>query len=126
MTEEILTRVLGLSLLILSAIMLFNKKALKAGLRTLISEELLLVTGFIFTISGIIVISIHNIWEFSWRGLISLVGWLLLAEGIFRLLFMGKIIKTIRNIDSLVPVKISLILTLIIGAYLTFISFFRI
>ncbi len=126
MTEEILTRVLGLSLLILSAIMLFNKKALKAGLRTLISEELLLVTGFIFTISGIIVISIHNIWEFSWRGMISLVGWLLLAEGIFRLLFMGKIIKTIRNIDSLVPVKISLILTLIIGAYLTFISFFRI
>ncbi len=126
MTEGILTRVLGLSLLILSAIMLFNKKALKAGLRTLISEELLLVTGFIFTISGIIVISIHNIWEFSWRGLISLVGWLLLAEGIFRLLFMGKIIKTIRNIDSLVPVKISLILTLIIGAYLTFISFFRI
>ncbi len=123
MTGEIIAKVLGLSLFIISFGLLINKKALKALVRLFRSREFLIMTGSAFIVCGIIIISVHNIWELSWRGVVTLVGWILLLEGLFRLFFMDLTIRMIKEMKSLAPVKASLIFTLAIGTYLTIISF---
>ena len=123
MTGEVLAKILGLSLFIISFGLLVNKKALKALIRLFRSREFLIMTGSFFTICGVIIISIHNVWESSWRGVVTFVGWIFLLEGLFRIFFMDLTIEMVKDMKSLKPVKISLVFTLVIGAYLTLISF---
>ena len=123
MTEEILARVIGLSFLIISFAFLVNKSALKVLVRLFRSKEFLVITGSAFVVSGVVIISLHNIWELSWNVLITISGWLLLVEGLYRLLFVDLTVKMIKEIDSLLPIKISLFFTLVLGISLTLISF---
>ena len=123
MTEEILARIIGLSFLIISFTFLINKNALKVLVRLFRSKEFLVITGSAFVVSGITIISLHNVWEISWSLLITVSGWLLLVEGLYRLLFIELTVEMIKDIDSLLPIKISLLFTLILGVSLTLISF---
>ncbi len=123
MIEEILAQVLGLTFLILSFVFLYNKKALKTLVRLFRSKEFLVITGSAFVFLGVVIISLYNSWKLSWYVLITISGWLLLIEGLYRLFFIDLTTKIVKEMDSLVPVKVSLVITLLIGICLTIVSF---
>ncbi|MGM0438847.1 MAG: hypothetical protein ACQEP3_00205 [Patescibacteria group bacterium] len=123
MNGDILAKIIGLSFFTISFVFLYNKKALKALVRLFMSREFLVMTGSLFTVIGIIIISIHNVWELSWRGVVTLTGWMFLVEGLFRLFFMDLTIKIMKELKSFTPIKLSLMFTLSVGAYLILVSF---
>ena len=47
----------------------------------------ILFIGILASLIGYLIISYHNVWEWSWRVLVTLYGWLALAEGILVLIF---------------------------------------
>jgi hypothetical protein len=47
----------------------------------------ILFVGILASVIGYLVISYHNIWEWNWRLLITIYGWLALIEGILVLIF---------------------------------------
>ncbi len=123
MTEEVLAQIIGLSLFIFSFILLYDKKILAVFLRLLKSKEFLVISGFCFSFIGIVIISIHNSWTLSWQGVLTLTGWLFLIEGLFRLLFMDVTSKMIKEMNSITPIKVSLLITMTLGAFLTISTF---
>ena len=46
-----------------------------------------LFIGILASLIGYLIISYHNVWEWSWRVLVTVYGWLALAEGILVLIF---------------------------------------
>jgi hypothetical protein len=47
----------------------------------------ILFIGILASLIGYLIISYHNVWEWNWRVLVTLYGWLALAEGILVLIF---------------------------------------
>ncbi len=123
----ILGRILGLICFLFSFVLLINKELLVIFLKAHLSKQFLLISGFLFSAIGIAIVLLHDYWSFSsWRVLITILGLLFIIEGFFRLLFMNQTIRAIKSFNSIIAVKISLYLTLIIGFYLILITFFNI
>ena len=43
--------------------------------------------AFLALITGILLVSFHNVWEGNWKIVITLIGWLALAKGVIMLIF---------------------------------------
>lgn len=121
--SEILAKIIGLNLFLFSFVLLFNKQALQTTLRLLKSKEFMLLTGFGFVFLGLVIVVIHNIWEWSWRVIVTSTGWLFFLEGLIRVTFPSYMVKTLKQ-SSKLPIKISLYLTLFVGGYLIWAGFF--
>lgn len=83
-----LAKLIGLYLLIVAAIMFLRRKEFEVAIKDIMaSEGLLVFTGIINIILGLAIAIGHPIWELSWRGLITLLGYLSLVKGVGRLAF---------------------------------------
>jgi len=88
------------------------------------NEALLLVTGIITIIMGLILVLLHNVWEGTYEVLITVIAWIVLIKGALYLFFpdgMQKIGKNILKNKSLITV--AAVAALIIGLYLVNIGF---
>ncbi len=78
--------------------------------------------GALDLIIGLLIVLQHNIWSVDWIGLITLFGWLALAEGIALLFFPKVYIKWVEKLsDNLMNVMI--FVGLLIGIYLAYMGF---
>ncbi len=92
--------------------MLFNKNYYKKFFDNMYNEmTALYVGGFMATITGLAIISYHNIWT-GWPILVTIVGWLALIKGVMILLlpnaFEGIVKNIIKNISVWSPLIIAL------------------
>jgi hypothetical protein len=97
-----LSKALGLYFVIIGVAMILNGKRLKPALMDIMaSPGLLLVTGFIALILGILLVLNHNIWVYDWHLIITVAGWAALIKGallILSLPFFTNICKAwVRN-----------------------------
>lgn len=79
--------------------------------------------AFIFML-GTVLVLLHNVWESSWRVLITLFGWAALLKGAVYILapeFMLKWVRFVANKDIFKYVATALVV--IIGLYLSYIGF---
>ena len=53
----------------------------------LASRALIFVAGLLAFLPGLAIVLTHNVWAFDWRLIITVIGWLGLIGGVFRLLF---------------------------------------
>ena len=118
-----LAKVLGLYLIIAPAAVLLNRRHLPR-----ITEEfsqslaLIVLSGFVALVLGLLVVVSHNIWSADWRVIITILGWLTLAKGIFRILLPHKVSQAARM--SARPWWIVvLVIFIALGAYLTYVGF---
>jgi len=105
------------------AIMMNFKNFLRAAQEIVDSAALMLVTGAVTLILGLIMVMVHNVWVLDWRLLITLLAWLTLAKGIIRLIFPGiseKIIKWMTNPKAL---RIAAGFSMVLGLYLSYIAY---
>ena len=76
----------GLYFIIAGAIILFRRKSLIPAVAEFGQDRaLVLVVALVELIAGLAIVISHSIWTPDWRGIISLVGWIMLAESVFYL-----------------------------------------
>jgi len=118
-----LAKLLGLYMLIMAADLLIRRRELEGAVKDFASSKGLLVfSGSISLLLGLAIVIAHPIWESSWRGLITLLGYLILFRGIMRVAFPSRIQKKIVSVFHKRYWIIFTIL-LVLGLYLTYSGF---
>ncbi len=101
-TSKFLAKVIGIYFIIITLAMFVNMQQFIANVNQLmIHDSLMFVTGFVTLILGILMVVSHNIWQWSWRLIITLIAWISLLKGasiIFYPHFLNQITLTfMRN-----------------------------
>ncbi|MCF6294256.1 MAG: hypothetical protein L3J25_01040 [Flavobacteriaceae bacterium] len=89
----------GWYLIIFFVILSFNPKRIKQIFEDLKDEKFLIVTSFVAIIVGLLNILFHNIWEPSWRLIITLIGWIALLIGLFLFIFPKRTVSRLDFIN---------------------------
>lgn len=122
-TSIFFARFLGLYILILGLAMLYHRDRMEGIVRESMSPAWMLFTGALAVIFGLVIVLLHNVWVAHWPVLITLVGWLCLLKGFFRLFLPDQVQEMARSVSKpamLVPISIG---TIILGGVLTYFGF---
>jgi hypothetical protein len=76
------------------------------------------LTGILLLVAGLSVVRAHNIWTRRWPVLITLLGWVIIFDGLFRM-FVPQAEQTLQDIPIVGSYVVDIVL-LAIGLYLTF------
>jgi hypothetical protein len=112
----------GWYLLIFFVILSFNPKRIKQLFNNLKDEKFLIILSFVSIIVGLLNILFHNVWEASWKLIITGIGWISLSVGLLLFIFP----KQTRNWLAFMNIKfVQVLYTLLflIGLYLLNISY---
>lgn len=81
--SKFLGKAVGIYLVILSVIMFVDMNQFTVYITNLLhNPPLMFIAGFISLIIGILMVVSHNIWEWSWRIIITIIAWTVLIKGI--------------------------------------------
>ena len=123
--SKFLSKVIGLYLIIISVAMLIDMPIFTQQIDKLLHDSaLMFVTGFFTLIVGLLMVVSHNIWQWHWRVIITVLGWLTLIKGISLIVYPGFIDKTsILFIESVTFAYGAAIFDLVLGAALTYFGY---
>lgn len=80
-----LSKALGLYLVIMSVGMVINARTIKPIMIDIMNHPaLVVVTGIIAMIIGVLIVISHNVWTLDWRIVITIMGWISLIKGTMR------------------------------------------
>lgn len=123
--SKFLSKVLGLYLLIISTSMYIHMSEipkLLTGFTTF--PALLLTIGFITLILGLLMVLSHNIWQWNWKVIITILAWVILLKGISIILFPHIMINiTMFFVDNQYFQYGAYGFDFLLGAYLTYMGF---
>ncbi len=122
-----LARVLGLYLIIGGLLYLFRRHFIQKAAEDLFQKEaLVIISGVMSLILGLLLVIGHNVWEWNWTLAITLLGYLTLLKGLVRLFIPQyadkKFFKKMIHGDN--PIYIGFV-CLILGLFLTYEGFFN-
>jgi len=114
---------LGLFFLIVSLGILFNREHASKMIKDVMDHPALQqLVGILPALLGIWVVLQHNNWGGGWQLVVTLVGWLLLLVGIYRLWCVESWLKMISKCQCDAPLWAGIIM-LIIGLLLLYVGF---
>lgn len=121
----LLARVMGLVFLVTYSGVLINYQYYRRTWREIAKQPLILfLSGFIALLLGLLIIQVHNIWRADWRALVTFLGWLMFAQGIFRIVFPETVLRITQSvIEKKTFLIASCAVMLLIGIYLVFKGF---
>ncbi|QMT59071.1 MULTISPECIES: hypothetical protein [unclassified Legionella] len=80
--SKFLSKVLGIYLIIVSLAMFLNLEQFTIYVQALLKDApLMLVLGLWTLMLGLLMVVSHNIWQWNWRLLITLISWVVLLKG---------------------------------------------
>jgi hypothetical protein len=82
---------------------------------------LIYLNGVLLFVAGLAIVRSHNIWKYGWQTLVTIIGYVVLIIGLFRMLFPQVQKAEFDNSTSMLIVEIVLIL---IGIFLTCKAYF--
>ncbi|MCW8408590.1 hypothetical protein OQJ13_06335 [Legionella sp. PATHC035] len=81
-TSKFLSKVLGIYLIVVSLAILINLHQFTLYVQELLKDgPLMLVLGFWTFTVGLLMVVAHNVWQWSWRLLITIIAWIILLKG---------------------------------------------
>lgn len=88
------------------------------------STSFLLLGAILAIVNGMAIIYFHNYWDFNWRVMITVIGWVSLIKGIYILVFPSSffVIKSLLNSNIFANIMVTF--TLFLGLVLGYLSFF--
>lgn len=121
-----LAQVIGLYLFLMSLAALMNLDRCKKITAHFLSDQpLMMFSGAIAMIIGLLIVVTHNVWVSDWPLLITLIGWLALLQGIFRVFFPGAYTRLCQNLEAKLGYVLLNWAWLLIGLYLIWVGFYR-
>ena len=90
------------------------------------SRALIYLAGIFAFVPGLAMVLAHNVWVADWRIVITILGWLALVGGAFRILFPQEVTRIgTRVIANPSTMLIGGVVTLVLGAILSFYGYAR-
>lgn len=120
-----LARFFGIYLLITGLFYLTQGDTIRKAFKEFFqSNALMMVTGSMNLIIGLLIVLSHSVWEMGWPVIITIIGYLALLKGIFRFFspFAGK--KFYEKLTTKNGLIYSGIICLVFGFWLAFRGFF--
>ena len=122
-TSLFLAQFFGLYFVIVGIAMLVRFKLMTELMTKMASREFIYLSGFVTLLMGIPLVLLHNVWDGSWRVIITILAWITLFKGISRIFFpevvAGWSKKIFQNTKSL---QFLLWILIIFGLYLLYIG----
>ena len=116
-TSLFLAKFWGWYLLIFFVILSFNPRRIKQIFDDLKDEKFLILTAFIAIIVGLVNILFHNIWEPTWKLIITLLGWISLFVGLSLFIFPQPTVSGLTSFNVKF-VQVIYILLFLLGLFL--------
>jgi hypothetical protein len=86
--SKFLSKVIGLYEVIIGLVMLKNMNLFASNIQAMINDEpLMIYIGCVTLIMGLLMVVSHNIWQWSWQVMVTIVAWIVLIKGAAILLF---------------------------------------
>ncbi len=116
----LLAQILGLYFIIVGIIVLYRRRAITPAISRLVANRpLLLVLGLMELLAGLAIVLTYPMMTFDASGVISLIGWVLLIEGIvYFALPSRKVQRLVRRFNTTSWYGAGALLSLVIGIYL--------
>ncbi|WP_040250120.1 hypothetical protein [Psychroserpens mesophilus] len=118
----VLAKFWGWYLLIFFFVLSLNPKRIKQIFNDLKDEKFLILFAFMAIIFGLINILLHNIWELSYKLIITGIGWLSIIIGLALFIFPKPTVNSLILINIKL-VQIIYLLLFFVGLYLLNISY---
>ena len=117
-------QVLGLWLFLVAlAILVNNQRFRKTLTETLSDHGLMSFSGTINLAVGLLIVVSHNIWVTDWPVVITLVGWVLILQGVMRLFWPESYAKFMKDLMAKNGYTIMNWIWLLVGLYLIWAGF---
>ena len=119
-----LSQFFGVLLIVKGIFLLIKRKDMPAMIRGLTSNVATLSVIGLWTFGmGLLLVLFHNVWESSWRVILTILGWTVLLKGL-ALAFMPNVMMSWAGFwNRQSTLVVAGIITLIIGIYLAYQGF---
>jgi len=104
--------------------MLVHQHRFKKTTSDLLGNAMLItLTGCIMLVVGLLIVVHHNVWTPDWPVLVTIIGWILLLQGLMRLFVPDAFIKMARDMQAKLVYTLGCWVRLFIGIYLIWAGF---
>ena len=119
-----LAKLFGIYLLIVAVLWAVRGEEISKVMEEFFTNRpMMFLSGLLALIVGIALAISHSVWEFNWRGLITLIGYLAIVKGIARVGFPEVPQKAAGVLLKGNAIWIWICVILAIGGYLTWVGF---
>lgn len=88
------------------------------------SRALIFVSGLLTLVTGLAIVLTHNVWEFNWPVIITILGWLSVFGGVFRILFPDSVQSMGTSmLDKPAMMTVSGAIQIVLGLWLCFVGY---
>jgi len=124
--SHFLAKFLGLYILLMSLPLLVTPKVVRQRYESFLNDEpVMTLAGIVTILVGLFLILLHNIWAIDWRLLVTLISWVILAEGISIVYFPNHARSLFRRLVQKMPMVASGCFGIVVSLYLIFMGFFQ-
>jgi uncharacterized membrane protein HdeD (DUF308 family) len=87
-TSLFLARLMGPAAIVMGAAMLINPVNMREMANDFLEHRgLIFLAGILTLVAGLAIVLTHNVWVAGWPVIITIIGWLSVVGGIFRIVF---------------------------------------
>lgn len=88
------------------------------------SRALIFVSGLLTLVVGLAIVLTHNVWEFNWPVIITILGWLSVFGGVFRILFPDSVQSMGTSmLDKPAMMTVSGAIQIVLGLWLSYVGY---
>lgn len=120
-----LAQIFGLYFVVAGLAIFARQKTLTFVVKDMVkSPAVMWLAGVFAFVLGLVVVLTHNVWEASWRVILTILGWLMLAEGVTYLFLPHKTLKKLAKFfNRQYWIYLGSLVSILLGAYLLYIGF---
>ncbi len=113
----------GFSLVIIPLSFLINPKHTDKILEVMEKETSLILHGMIRVVLGVAMLLSYNVWDNSWKTIITILGWLLVISGVGLLYAPSVAAKMIVKMRDKNWIPFVLVVVILFGCFLVYMGF---
>jgi len=88
------------------------------------SRAMIFLAGLLTLVTGLAIVLTHNVWQFNWPVIITILGWLSIFGGIFRILFPDSVQSMGTSmLDKPVMMTVSGAIQIVLGLWLCYVGY---
>lgn len=124
-TSLFLAQLIGPVLIVIGLGLLLKKTEFREMATDFLSSRaLIFVSGLLTLVTGLAIVLTHNVWEFNWPVIITILGWLSVFGGVFRILFPDSVQSMGTSmLDKPAMMTVSGAIQIVLGLWLSYVGY---
>jgi hypothetical protein len=121
-SSKFIARLIGPMFVVSGIAMLLNRDTYSAMVEEFLrSPALIYIAGFLALLGGLAIVNIHNSWHWGWPLIVTVIGWLAVIGGTFRMVApqyvqaLGSAMFTHSTVVTVIA-----IISVVLGGFLSF------